>query len=60
MLSRFTNSVPHFGQRDRGVTMLSPAGTRWITTFRNDPTTKPRTAQTTIRASTPCNVMLLA
>jgi hypothetical protein len=35
---------PHFGQRERGRTMLSPSGTRAMTTFRKLPTARLRSA----------------
>src|SRR5690349_17086839 len=44
MLSRERISDPQPGHRERGFTTDSPAGTRAITTFRNDPTSRPRTA----------------
>src|SRR4051794_37524187 len=35
------------GQCERGVTTDSPRGTRQMTTFRNDPISRPNTPQTT-------------
>src|SRR5690349_13441529 len=44
MLSRLASSVPQPGQRERGDTTDSLRGTRWMTTFRNEPTARPRRA----------------
>src|SRR5215475_4841267 len=33
--------VPHAGQRDAGKATLSPRGSRWMTTFRKLPSTRP-------------------
>jgi hypothetical protein len=41
MLSRGAISLPQPGQRERGCTTDSPAGTRWITTFKNEPMSSP-------------------
>ena len=49
MLSRAAISVPHRGQRERGLTTDSPAGTRAITTLRNEPTSRPTTASSTAK-----------
>ncbi len=43
MLSYQEMGVPQPGQRDRGRTTDSPAGTRAMTTFRKLPTTAPTT-----------------
>src|SRR3954465_4125717 len=40
-LSRARISVPQPGQRERGRTIDSPFGTRWITTFKKLPITAP-------------------
>ena len=39
-------AVSQLGQCDGGCATDSPRGTRQITTLRNDPITRPRTAQT--------------
>jgi hypothetical protein len=44
MLSRGEIGVPHDGHADGGDTTDSRRGTRWMTTFRNDPTISPNTA----------------
>src|SRR4051794_41980564 len=44
MLSRGRIGVPQAPHRLGGVTMLSPAGTRAMTTFRNDPISRPSSA----------------
>src|SRR6266508_5480778 len=41
MLSRGAIALPHEGQREAGRTSDSLRGTRWITTFANDPNTRP-------------------
>src|SRR5438067_2151024 len=48
-LSTGATGVPQLGQRDRGRITDSRRGTRWMTTFRNDPTASPRTPHTTAR-----------
>ena len=40
-------AAPHRGQREVGQTMDCRRGTRWITTFRKLPTTRPRRPVTT-------------
>ena len=47
-------SRPQPGQRDRGETIDSPRGNRWITTFRKDPMHAPaRNAAETARMANP-------
>jgi len=47
MSSRGVIGSPHLGQCDRGRTTDSPRGTRQMTTFRNDPMSRPKIPQTT-------------
>src|SRR5579859_1671801 len=49
MLSRLASSVSQPGQLDRGRTIETFRGTRWMTTFRNEPTAKPRRPHDTRR-----------
>ena len=51
MLSTLRSGVPQLGHRDRGRTRESPAGTRWITTVRKLPNTKPNGRAIAIRSS---------
>src|SRR6266542_4353396 len=51
MLSRASMVAPQCGHADRGATIDSLRGTRWITTERKDPNTKPKTAKMTARAA---------
>src|SRR5262245_20393398 len=53
MFSQAVSSRRQFGQRERsGESTLSPSsGRRWMTTFRNEPITRPKRPQTAIRAS---------
>src|SRR5215217_5580202 len=41
-LSRQATGVPQEGQRDPGRTSVSRRGTRWMTTWANDPAARPR------------------
>src|SRR3981081_2213383 len=41
ILSRSANWVPQLGHLDRGRTIDSLRGTRWMTTLRNEPTASP-------------------
>src|SRR5919106_6615876 len=50
-LSIARRGVPQLGQRDLGRTMDSRRGTRWMRTVRNDPTTRPRTANNARRTA---------
>src|SRR5919205_2464389 len=43
-LCRLRTALPQCGQCDPGRTSDSSRGTRWITTFRNDPTARPSRA----------------
>src|SRR5262245_40634815 len=53
MLSHQASSWRQLGQRERrGRSTLSPSrGRRWTTTFRNEPTTSPKSAQAAITNS---------
>src|SRR5690242_8762679 len=48
------------GQCERGRTTDSPRGTRWMTTFRNDPTTRPTAAAKTTRKLLLIAILLLS
>lgn len=45
MLSRTLMTDPHPGHAERGVTIDTPAGTRWMTTLANEPSTRPQSEE---------------
>src|SRR5438045_1896768 len=53
MLSYGLTGAPHDGQRDGGCASDSPRGSRYATTFRNDPMIRPPRAASTMAATMP-------
>src|SRR5690606_4608525 len=51
---------PQTGQREPGRTTDSPRGRRWITTFRNDPTSAPSTPAKAAKSGTSTALARLA